>query len=151
MLADVLAKLGVPRASTPSTSATRFLRKHKIPEGVVSELSEGCPAASIRIGPLTLYSLEDIAQSNEEKANRPCIKNGLLIIGHGINGDPLAIEMATAKVVFVSHDLLWEESYDDLEECIVRSGLDLSDFWARASNDPTFPRDSYDAREGRRR
>ena len=67
-------------------------------------------------------------------------------MGSGLNGDPVAVELATGTIAFLSHDLLWEREYDDFEECVVRTPLRLHDFWAQAAGNADFPADSYDAR-----
>ena len=99
-----------------------------------------------RIAPLWLSPLADLELENSEEENRPCIEHGFLIVGSGLNGDPVAVELGTGGMAFLSHDLLWEREYEDFEECVVRTPLGLDDFWVQAEGNADFPADSYDAR-----
>ncbi len=67
--------------------------------------------------------------------------------GKGPNGDPVAVELATGEVAFLSHDLLWglDPESTEFEECVARSTLDLDTFWSRALAEDDFPIDFYAA------
>lgn len=122
-----------------------YLRSHGVPSPLVATLDECAYAGAIRIGRLWLSPLAELDLENQEEENAPCIERGFLIVGSGLNGDPIALEIPTGRMAFVSHDLLWEEGYRVFEECVVRSPLGFHEFWSAAVDDPGFPVDSYDA------
>jgi hypothetical protein len=100
----------------------------------------------IHVGRLTLYPFDALPKQNA-KPNHHALRNGFLVIGNGLNGDPIAVELTNGEVAFLSHDLLWGLDPDctDFEECVARSSLDIDTFWSRASKDNEFPIDFYSA------
>jgi hypothetical protein len=82
------------------------------------------------------------------KPNHLPIRNGFLVIGNGLNGDPIAIELSNGEVAFLAHDLLWglDSECTAFEDCVARSTLDIDTFWARALVEDDFPVDFYVAR-----
>ena len=147
-LGEVLESVpGCPRTVPVSNGCLSFFEKWAVPSSIISELTTASKRTALSVGQLTFAKVNDIPGENEEEQNRACIENGFLIIGHGLNGDPIAVEWARHKVSFISHDDLWEEDYDDFEECVVRTPLELVDFWKRAGAEPDFPVDCFDAEE----
>lgn len=98
------------------------------------------------LGKLWLSRLADADRENIEELIAPCIENGFLIVGSGLNGDPIALELRTGAIAFISHDMLWEGDYESFPEVVARTPLGFQEFWLSALTDPAFPRDSYDAR-----
>jgi hypothetical protein len=98
--------------------------------------------------------LAEVDLENQDRSNAICMERGFLIVGSGLNGDPIAVELSSEKMAFLSHDILFESTYDDFEdgvvefeECLLRTPLGFHEFWQGASDVPNFPRDSYDAEE----
>lgn len=148
MLQDVLAK--IPRKPYPEQVPDRclaFLRERGIPADLVSTLRECAYSGHIDIGPLCFDRVAELAQRNQEEENRPCIENGFLVVGSGLNGDLLALELTSGKMAFISHDDLWERAYDRFEDCVVRTPLSFHELWEAAASDDGFPRDCSDAEE----
>jgi hypothetical protein len=135
-----------PVKESLSERCASYLRDQGVPHDLIALFDECAYGGPIRIGHLWLSPLADLELENSEEENRPCIEHGFLIVGSGLNGDPVAVELATGTMAFLSHDLLWEREYDDFEECVVRTPLRLHDFWAQAAGNADFPADSYDAR-----
>lgn len=133
-----------PRPVSETTLA--FLRKHGVPAPLSKVLFRSSYAGPIQLGKLWFNEVDQIAKENLARQNRPCIRNGFLIIGAGLNGDPIALELATQLIVFVSHDLLWGNDFDSFSECVAASPFGIHEFWKHALTDATFPRDFYDAR-----
>lgn len=128
-------------------SCVAFLRANGVPEDVLSMLNSCAFAGSLRIGNLWLSRLPEADRENTETQNAPCLKNGFLIVGSGLNGDPIALELRTGKVAFISHDDLWEDDYDSFQDLVVRTPLAFEEFYLEALSDSNFPCDSYDAAE----
>jgi hypothetical protein len=150
MLADVVRKAAMGlRAEPLSTRTLSFLKKHRVPPGIVQRL-EACSFSSfIRVGRLTLYSFSELPEQNA-RSNHHALRNGFLVIGSGLNGDPIAVELSNAEVAFLSHEVLWGFDPDctRFEECVSRSTLDIDTFWERALVDDDFPVDFYAAGGG---
>jgi hypothetical protein len=145
-LPQVLSRLtDKPGKERWTSRCSSYAREHGVPEELIATLEECAYAGWIQIGRLRLSPLADLDLENSEAENAPCIEHGFLIMGSGLNGDPIAIELATEKMAFISHDILWERDYERFEECVVRTPLGLHDFWTQAAEDPDFPVDSYDA------
>ena len=125
----------------------RYLRDHGVPESLITTLDECTYAGDIPIGRLWLAPLGELDVDNQREENLPCIEHGFLIVGSGLNGDPVALQISTGKMVFVSHDLLWERDYDDFDECVAQSPLEFHAFWSAALENIDFPVDSYAARD----
>jgi hypothetical protein len=145
-LADVIVAVseGLEPEPLPSACLT-FLHSHDVPEPIVARLRECALTAPVRVGLLRLSRLAELDRENTEAVNAPCIQHGFLIVGSGLNGDPIAIDLRTGTMAFVSHDALWEEDYQDFNEVVFSTPLSFDEFWVGAYLDPKFPRDSYDA------
>lgn len=124
-----------------------FARRHRVPKPILETLEACAYQGPIRIGGLWLSPLAEIDLENEEEENVPCIEHGFLILGSGLNGDPVALEIEAGRMAFISHDRLWERDYEHFEECVVRTPLGLDDFWQEAATNPEFPVDSCDAED----
>lgn len=147
-LAATLLKLAGEGQREPlNEDCIAFLRANGVSEDLVVTLNACAFASPLRVGRLWLSCLADAERENLDDQNAPCIRNGLLIVGSGLNGDPIAIELQTGKMAFISHDMLWEGDYESFDEVVARSPLTFEEFWLAALADPDFPRDSYAADE----
>ena len=150
MLADVVKKAARgSRAEPPSADTLSFLKKHRVPPGIIQSLKACSIPSSIRVGRLTLYPFSALPKQNA-KPNHHALRNGFLVIGNGLNGDPIAVELSNAEVAFLSHELLWglDPECTRFEECVARSKLDIDTFWTRALAWDDFPVDFYAAGGG---
>jgi hypothetical protein len=145
VLADVVRKASNGlRTEPPSKASLAFLKKHHVAPRIVRTL-QGCSVpAPIRVGRLTLYPFSALPKLNG-KPNHHALRNGFLVMGNGLNGDPIAVELSNGEVAFLAHDLLWgfDPECTAFEECVARSALDMDTFWARALVDDDFPVDFY--------
>lgn len=148
MLTDVLAKIPEKGAKKPlSVRCVDFLRSHSVEESLI-EILEACAYQHpVRIGHILLYRLSEIDGENDDGPNQRCLEHGFLIVGAGLNGDPVVVELSTRRMAFVAHDELWEEPDAEFEGMVVQTPLDFDEFWTRAQCDPDFPRDCRDAEE----
>lgn len=148
MLQHVLSAItGKPVKERLNERCLAYAREHGLPKDLIQVLDECAYAGPIRIGTLSLSRLAEFDRENSEEENAQCISHGFLIVGSGLNGDPIALELTSGRMAFISHDLLWEGAYDEFEECVVRTPLRFHEFWLEASRASNFPRDSYDAEE----
>jgi len=148
MLQQILSALrGIGVKERLNVRCLTYLREHSVAQDLIDTLDECAHEGPVRIGPLPLSRLAEVDLENQDEANAACIDRGFLIVGSGLNGDPIAVELSSGTMVFLSHDILWERAYDDFEECVVRTPLAFHEFWEEALKSPGFPRDSYDAEE----
>ena len=124
-----------------------WARAHGLQESLIATLDECAYSESIRVGRLWLSPLVELDLENQLEENGPSLEHGFLIVGSGLNGDPIALELTSGKMAFISHDLLWERDYREFEECVVRSPLGFHEFWTAAAEDGGFPVDSHEAME----
>jgi hypothetical protein len=147
MLADVVKKAakGV-HAEPPSAATLAFLKKHRVRQRITRSITACSIPSFIRVGRLTLYPFSALPKQNG-KRNQHALRNGFLVIGNGLNGDPIAVELSNGEVAFLSHDLLWglDPECTAFEECVARSTLDIDTFWTRALVEDDFPVDFYAA------
>lgn len=75
------------------------------------------------------------------------IKEKLLIVGACINGDPVAVDITTVEIGFISHDELYKVNKARDVFCVVASSL--GDFCRRGILENALPVDYYAAVEER--
>jgi hypothetical protein len=130
-----------------SSNTTGFLNKYDIPQELVEVLKNFCYSNSILFGNISFREVNDIEEFNSEESIS-CIENGLLVIGSGMNGDPVVIDVNTFIVGFVFHDELWEKPEVNARDIFVPTEHSLGDFYHNAVfKKDTFPVDAYMAEE----
>ena len=148
MLQKVLATLpDKPPKATLSLRCSSYLRERGLNDQLIATFDQCAYAGDIQLGKLWLAALGEVDRDNRLEENLPCVEHGFLIVGSGLNGDPIALHVPTGTIAFISHDLLWEQDYQDFAECVAHSPLGFEEFWMAAAEDRSFPRDSYDARD----
>ena len=146
MLRDVVARAKGKPSKTGLKEALAFLTKHHVPPAIVRKLQACAIARPIQVGSFVLYPLASLPKENGRE-NRRALANGFLVMGRGATGDPVAVELKTGQVAFLSHDTLsgFDPETTRFEECVARSSLGIGEFWKRAMEQPDFPRDFYEA------
>ena len=147
MLADVVKKVAKgARMEPPSATTLAFLDKHHVAPRIVEALKACSVSRELQVGNLRLYPFSALPTQNR-KPNHYALKNGFLVMGNGLNGDPLAVELSNGQVAFLAHDVLWgfDPECSAFEDCVARSALDIDSFWTRALADDDFPVDFYAA------
>ena len=148
MLPRVLANVpDKPPKATLGLRCSSYLRERGLSDQLIATFDQCAYAGDMQLGRLWLAPLGEVDLDNQLEENLPCVERGFLVVGSGLNGDPIALHIPSGKMAFISHDLLWEKDYQDFAECIAQSPLGFEEFWTAAANDRSFPRDSYDARD----
>ena len=92
--------------------------------------------------------VNDIRSENLEEINKEIFKYNLLIIGSGMNGDPIVLNFKTMKMGYVFHDELWEgDTIEDLDAIYIDLSLSLGEFYYKKVTEEDFPIDAYEAEE----
>ncbi len=136
-------------AGTPVTGSTiAFFEKFLIPKELQSFLVSNSFDRPIEFGHIYLYSVNTLEGENCKEQNKNCIDEGLLIVGSGLNGDPVVIDTKTLKMGFVFHDELWESREVKARSAYIDVGLSIGKFYFDAiTKKDTFPVDAYMAEE----
>jgi len=146
MLAKVVRSATKAPRIAPSVATLAFLKRHRVPGKIIKKLEACSVSTVVPVGRLTLHPFSALPKENG-KPNHLALENGFLVIGSGLSGDPIAVELSNGQVAFLSHDRLWEFDPDGMsfEDCVARSTLGIDDFWARALVEDDFPVDFYEA------
>lgn len=129
----------------PETRA--WLEQFGASSGLIEILKEYPFATHVRFGNVTFNDVNRIPEYNDLDQNKPLREKGLLIIGDGLNGDPIVVNILTDTVGYVSHDELWEGPPADLEPIHCDLGYSVSDFYLAAATKSDFPVDFYAAQD----
>jgi hypothetical protein len=146
----LLVRLGIATSGVPSERARAYLARREVPAATVRELFACTFEGTIEIGPVRLFSVDDMPRANTEETFRRAVKKGFFVVGEGPTGDAVAVELATGIVAFLSHDVLlgFDPDCHRLDDAVARSPFDVVAFYDAASRDPTFPPDFYAAGGG---
>jgi len=85
----------------------------------------------------TLYAIDKL----KEEQYDICLINGLFVIGSGLNGDLLTINVKNLKVGYISHDDLEEENYGSIEDIYIELPLSIDEFLEKAIATVDYPFD----------
>ena len=93
----------------------------------------------------TLFSVDEI----KEEQHSVCTANNLLVIGCGLNGDLLTVNLSNSKVGYVFHDELWDETetYEMFEDIYVEMPFEIEEFIEKAIENKNYPIDATMAEE----
>ncbi|WP_026565638.1 DUF1157 domain-containing protein [Bacillus sp. UNC41MFS5] len=89
-----------------SSSTNKFLKDYQIPEDVISFLKEFSFRENIKFKHVYFNNVNEMPENNLYEEHKRCIDNGLFIIGSGLNGDPIVIDLNTRNIGYVFHDEL---------------------------------------------
>ncbi len=86
-------------------------------------------------------------RNNKEILNHEKYRKKYLIIGNGLNGDPIAVNLMSLHVGFIFHDILFEDENADVDEIFVDMKSTISEFYYNSIFRDKFPVDAYQAEE----
>lgn len=146
----LLARLGISTRATASERARAYLARRELPAALVRDLAACTFEGTVQIGPIRLFSVEDMPRANTAETFRRAVKKGFFVVGEATTGDGVAVELATGNVAFLSHDVLigFDPDCHRLDDAVARSPFDLVAFYDAASRDDGFPADFYAAGGG---
>ena len=144
---DILLEVR-PIRETLSATTLEFFERRSVPSELQDFLTANSFDRPFQVGHIYYDRTNDMARENLEEENRNCIQEGLLIIGSGLNGDPVVVDMETFTVGFVFHDELWEDTSIKARSIYIDTGLSVGEFyWEAATQKDNFPKDAYQAEE----
>jgi len=124
----------------------KWLSEVGAPKELVDFFNKYSFSSFIKFNNVTFNSPNEIVRENIEEQNQKIYEKGLLIIGCGLNGDPIVINLNNGNIGFVSHDSLWEhEEGIDLKEIYKELNESLGSFFYKSMTLKEFPVDYYEA------
>ena len=146
-LKSILGKAECPLYEDPDQKVIDWLKTIGLNPNLIDELASCSRNGAIKVNRIYFNRFNNMLEENLDEPHKACINNGYLIIGTGLNGDPIVLSIKTEMVGYVSHDELWEDDEDnDFEGILSITNLNLFDFYKNAFSDE-FPVDSYECDE----
>ncbi|RED66130.1 hypothetical protein [Cohnella lupini] len=143
---EALKALQFPKSSEGlSLNIKAFFISKKIPNHIIEFYERFSFIHSIRFGSNFFYKANDLDEENKDMPNSKCIESGLLIIGHGLNGDYIVLNLKSSHIGFIYHDELYENEECRIENIYIDMGLSLGEFYNKSFNEKGFPVDGYQA------
>ena len=141
-----LKKLGNEyRNESVDGSTLAFLEAYKIPPKVVNFLKAFSFDRTIKFNKNSLYRINDIPEENSDFPNEKCIQAGLLILGYGLNGDYIVLNIEALTVGYVFHDELYENEETDIRDIFIDMKCTLGKFFLNSLEVQGYPIDGYQA------
>ena len=94
-----------------------------------------------------LFSQNEIADALHTETNLPVIRNRCLMTGSAPNGDPLCIDRSDGTVLYVFHEVLWEEPDAVFPDMTAKTSLHPDEFPDAVFAGRDYPCDGSEAEE----
>lgn len=123
-----------------------FFERNCVPNEVLNFLQTFSFYEPIRFNKVTYYgNINRIVYENLYEENKRCISQGLLIIGYGLNGDFIVLDLLTLKIGFVFHDDLWEDTNVIPRDILISMNCSIGDFFYKSMTTENYPVDGFEA------
>jgi len=96
----------------------------------------------IEFGNVYFNCVNKIRTENLEEENKEIYKKNLLIIGSGLNGDPIVLNTKTMNVGYIFHDILWEEENFEIDKIYIDLKMSIGNFFYKSVTEENFPIDA---------
>jgi hypothetical protein len=73
------------------------------------------------------------------------LQAGLLLLGSGSTGDPVALDIRDSQVGYLFHDYFWEEEAEDPRKFFIKLNCSLGQFFWNTQFVEEYPVDAYEA------
>jgi hypothetical protein len=134
-------------APVPSTVMSWF-SEIGVSDALVGFFQRHSYTSWIQIGHVSFNSVSELVHENMDPQNHAVYKSRLLIIGSGLNGDPIVVNMESGKAGYLCHDELWESEEDpEIADVYCELPHSLGEFYLKAATSEDFPVDFYQALE----
>lgn len=135
------------KVAVPDTVMS-WLREIGVSDDLVGFFQRHSYTSWIEVGQVSFNSVSELVRENMDPQNHAVYKSGLLIIGSGLNGDPIVVNLSNGKVGYLCHDELWEsETSPDIASLHCELPYSLGDFYLGAVISEDFPVDFDEALE----
>jgi hypothetical protein len=104
-----------------------LLRRYAVPEDIIRDLESCSFAAWLPIGPLRLVPMPEL--EDQTSGVRKCFENGYVVLAGCRNFDPVALDVRTRRMVYVSHELLWDDARKQFADWVSPTPFRYDEFW----------------------
>jgi hypothetical protein len=123
-----------------------WLREKGVSPEVRELLEEHSYSSWLEIGRLSFNSANEVVEVNTDPQNHAVWSRGLLIVGSGLNGDPIVVSSESGRAGYLCHDELWEsDTVPDLASIYCELPESLGQFYLSAATLDAYPVDFYEA------
>lgn len=131
----------------PSTVKS-WLYEIGVSDALVSFFERHSYVSWVQIGSVSFNSVSELVRENVDPQNHAVYKSRLLIIGSGLNGDPIVVNTESGKAGYLCHDELWDSDENpEIASMHCELPYPLGEFYLRAATSEDFPVDYYEALE----
>ena len=124
---------------------TKFISEFNISNEVLEFLRTFSFSRNIRFKHVYFDKVNDMVGNNTYEGNIRCIYEGLLIIGAGLNGDLIVLDLNNLKIGYVFHDDLWEDDSINPRDILVNLNCTIGEFYYNSIVIEDFPVDGSEA------
>ncbi|WP_163398589.1 hypothetical protein [Flavobacterium fluviatile] len=125
-----------------------FLKSINLSSEVIEFFKTFSFREEIEFGNIYFNCVNRIRTENLEEENKDIYKNNLLIIGSGLNGDPIVLNTETGNVGYIFHDILWEnDKIENLDKIYIDLKISIGTFFYKSVTEENFPIDAYEAED----
>jgi hypothetical protein len=127
-----------------STKLSEFLRGKGVAEPAIAYFSNYVLKKDFEISSVVLYAEKEILNANGDDYIPIALRDGLLVVGHCDNGDPIAIDVRDqlGAAGYIAHETMWDESSVRTVFKVLAPGLGAL---ATGLEEETMPEDYYEA------
>jgi hypothetical protein len=131
-----------------SKKAMNFLNRYNVKPELIEFFKRYSFKQDIRFKNVNYYRVNEIENNNTWDENlSKCIESGLLVIGAGLNGDPIVIDLITNHIGFVFHDELWENENANVRDEFISMKCSVGEFFYNSLHTDNYPIDGYDVEQ----
>ncbi|RNB92492.1 hypothetical protein EDM56_02010 [Brevibacillus fluminis] len=124
-----------------------FFEEYEIPNQLVNFLEKFSFEQNVRFNNVYFDKVNEMPDNNLYEQNRRCMDARLLIIGSGLNGDFVVLDVENLKVGYVFHDELWEDELVNPRDIHINLNCSIGEFYYYHITVHDFPVDGYEAEE----
>jgi hypothetical protein len=128
-----------------NSRTAKFFDDYHISEEVTTLFKEFSYAGTVQFNHIKFDSVNEMPENNLYEEHKRCIDNGLFIIGHGLNGDLIVLDLNTNEIGYVFHDELWEDEEINPREIHISLECSLPEFYFNSVTIDNYPVDGTEA------
>lgn len=100
----------------------------------------------IKIGQFTFYQANCLKKNfSWDEDFKRAAKANLLLVGSGLSGDMVTLDLLNFQAGILFHDYFWEEADEGLRKFFIKMNCSLGQFYLNSVQVPDYPIDAYEA------
>lgn len=117
-----------------------------IEENILSFFKEFSYNEEIEIGQFSYYQANCLKKNfTWEDDFKRAIESDLLLVGSGISGDIIAVDLLDFQTGILFHDYFWERPGENPRKFLIGMNCSLGQFYLNSVQIPDYPIDAYEA------